>query len=193
MEALVENYQIEPAGSPDYWSKTQKIQRALMRMQTLSGHPNVRQDELVKEFIAADSPDMVKRLWMASGQQAADETEDEQIEIEALLMNGSMAQIRASEDHALRVRVLFQKLQALSQLGLPLDPLAKQRLLEHLQGHMQYLAQQNPKLSRQIQQAAAVLDPATQGPEQAQQALQGPQVTQAPQAPAGLPMQPQAA
>jgi hypothetical protein len=184
-QALVDNYLIEPAGSPDYWNKSQKIQRALMRMQTLSGHPNVRQDELVKDFISADSADAVNRLWIPTGQQNAEEMEDEQIEIEALLMNGSIAVIKPQENHALRIRVLFMKLQSLIQFGKPVDPIAKQRLTEHIAGHLQILAQQNPALAKQIQAAAAQLDGGGQPAPQA--SLEGPQSTDGIPTAAGAP------
>lgn len=160
VQALHDAYTIEPAGSPDYWHKSLRVQRAVTRLQMLNGNPFVRQEELAKDLLTAESPDLVKRLWMPQGMKQAEESEQEAIRIEALLMKGYRAAIRPDEDHETRLRVCFQKLQALATLGQPVDPMAKQRVMEAIATHLDFLKQQNPEAAAAIQKAGAVLDEA---------------------------------
>jgi hypothetical protein len=163
-QALHDQYTIEPAGSPDYWHKSLRMNRALARLQTLQGNPYVRQDELVKDFLTADNSDLVTRLWIPDGQKQAEEAEQEAMRIEALLMKGYKPAIKPHEDHATRLQVIFQKLEALQKLGAPVDPIARQRLQEAAQVHLQFLQQQNPDVAKQVMTAVGQMDPGTQGP-----------------------------
>lgn len=157
-QARNDNYLIEPNGSPDQWNRQQRLQRAVSRYQMFKGHPNVNQEELVKSILEEDDPRLVKRLVISQNQKAASEAEDEAIEI-MLLMNGFPAAVQPGEDHRFRIRLIAQKLQQLSAMGIPVDPIAKQRLQEHMVAHMQMLKEENPTVGSQISDALSALDP----------------------------------
>jgi hypothetical protein len=156
-QALQDQYLIEPAGSAEMWNKQQKVQRAMARFQLLLNHPNVRQPELVKDLIMADDPRMVKTLWQPDGFQQAQEAEDEAMEI-VILMSGFPAAAKPNENHQLRIQILAAKLEELSMRGVPVDPLARQRIQEHMVQHMLLLQQVDPKMAGQIQQAMMQAD-----------------------------------
>jgi hypothetical protein len=159
-EAAHDNYFIEPNGSPDQWNRMQLIQRSVARYNMFRGHPNVNQEELVKTVLEADDPRLVKRLFISTNSKSANEAEDEAIEIGALLMNGWPAAVSPGEDHVLRLRILASKLQQLGVTGAPVDPVAKQRIQEHMMQHLAMLKQENPAMARQFAAAMHAVDPA---------------------------------
>lgn len=165
-QALTDNYLIEPDSMPDAWNKTQRVQRSIARFQMFKGHPNVNQEELVKSVLEDDDPRLVKRLFISSGTKAANEAEDEAIEI-GILLEGYPASVMPGEDHVTRLRMLFGKLQQLSMMAPPQTPeelnrmvIGRQRMQEHIGQHLALLQQENPALARQFTAAIGVLDPA---------------------------------
>lgn len=156
-EALAGNYQIEPDGAVDTWNAEARRMRSAQRMQLLANHPNVLQGELVKSVLEDDDARLVKRLYRDDAQKQQLEQEDEAMEI-VLLMSGYPAAVMPGENHQLRIGLLVAKLQQLSALGAPVDPVARQRLQEHIGQHLQMLQRENPQLARQIAAAAQTLD-----------------------------------
>jgi hypothetical protein len=157
-QARHDNYLIMPNGSPDQWNRQQRLQRAVSRYQMFRGHPNVNQEELVKSILEEDDPRLVKRLFISTQQKSANEAEDEAMEI-LLLMNGFPAAVSPGEDHRLRIRLIAGKLQQLSMMGTPVDPVAQQRLQQHMVAHVQMLKQENPAVAKQFEAAIANLEP----------------------------------
>lgn len=175
-EALNDNYLIQPNGSPDQWNRQQQLQRAIARFRMFTGHPNINQEELVKSVIEQDDPRLVKRLFISGQAKAANEAEDEAVEI-LLLMSGFPAAVMPGENHQLRIRILSGKMQQLQSLGVPVDPMAKQRLQEHLMTHVQMLAKENPNMAKQFISAIRALEePESRLPGQAGNGLPGAEV-----------------
>lgn len=160
-QSMHELYLIVPDGTADNWHRGMRFQRALQRYQTLGGNPFINQEELAKATVADDDPRLVKTLVLPQNAHAANEAEDEAIEI-MLLQDGFPAQVKPGEDHALRIKVLSGKLQELMMRGTPVDPVAKQRIQQHFAMHVQFLMQQNPTLARQIVAAVQDMDPTGQ-------------------------------
>jgi hypothetical protein len=156
-QARVDNYHIEPNGTPDQWNRGQRLQRAIARFNMFRAHPNIDQAELAKSILEEDDPRLVKRLFVDSGQRSANEQEDEAIEI-MLCMSGYPPSVRPGEDHALRIRMIAGKLAQLAHTGAPVDPVAQQRLHDHLVAHLQALQQENPALAKQFTSAIHALD-----------------------------------
>jgi hypothetical protein len=158
-------YLIEPDAQPDAWNKQQRMQRSVARFQMLKGHPNVNQEELVKTLLEDDDARLVKKLFISSGNKAATESEDEAIEISALLLEGYPAAVLPGEDHATRLKILFGKLQQLALMPPPNTQeelmratVGRQRMHEHIGQHLQMLQQENPALAKQIVAAMKTLD-----------------------------------
>ena len=156
-QARHDNYLIAPNGSPDQWNRQQRLQRAVSRFQMFRGHPNINQEELVKSILEEDDPRLIKRLFITTSAKQANEKEDEAVEI-LLLMSGYPAAVSPGEDHQLRIRLIAGKLQQLSAVGAPVDPIARQRLQEHMAAHIQMLKQENPAVAKQFVQAISALD-----------------------------------
>jgi len=150
-QALHDEYLITPGGSPEDWDKTQKIQRALNRLETLKGAPNVNQDELVRDLLTADDARLVKRLLMPQAQKAASEAEDEAMEI-VIMTDGFPAMVKPGEDHLTRIKVLLGWMQKQGMTRQPVDPIAKQRIHEHLATHMKFLQQLQPQAYKALMQ-----------------------------------------
>ncbi len=155
-QALHEQYMIQPDGSADQWNKPQRFARALARYQNLQGHPNVDQGELAKGLIAADDPREVRTLYLPGDTAQADEMENEAMELQ-ILQDGYPAVAKPSENHQVRLQVLVGWIEKQGMVSAPVDPLAMQRVSEHIAQHMEFLRQQNPQVARQIEQAMQMM------------------------------------
>lgn len=151
VQALHDSYLIMPAGATDEWDKQKRLQKAMTRLQTFHGAPNVDQDILVREALAADDPRLALKAFIPTQQKAASEAEDEAEEIGIMLI-GFPASVQPQEDHATRIHVLIGFLQKQGMTGAPVDPIAKQRIHEHLAMHWQYLKQLQPEAAKQLVQ-----------------------------------------
>lgn len=165
-QALHDDYLIQPDASPDQWNKQQRMQRSVARFQMFKGHPNINQEELAKSVLEDDDARLVKRLFVSTGAKAANESEDEALEITGLLLEGYPAQVNPGEDHVTRLRILFGKLQQLSMMPPPQTPeeaarqrMGAKRMQEHVMQHLMMLQQENPALAKQFVAAIQQLDP----------------------------------
>ena len=77
------------------------------------------------------------------------EAEDEAMEI-VILEDGFPAEVLPGEDHATRILVLLGWLAKMSVTRVPVDPLAKTRIVQHMMLHYQYLKQTQPQAAKQI-------------------------------------------
>jgi len=164
-EALHNAYLIAPDGAPDQWSKALRQQRADARLQKFANHPNVDQEGLVRDSLAADDPLVAQKLFVPGNVKASNEAEDEAMEI-GILKEGFPAQVKPNEDHATRIHVLLGWLQKQSMTGAPVDPIARQRIQEHLAVHWKFLKKINPDGARQVEMqiAQSAAGPGAGGP-----------------------------
>jgi len=169
-QAMHDNYLVEPDATPDGWDRGMRAKRSVARYQMFKGHPNVEQGELVKTVLEDDDPRLVKRLYVDTGSKAANEAEDEAIEI-GILLEGFPAAANPGEDHPTRLRILFGKLQQQSMMPPPSTPEEAQRMAigikrmhEHIAAHMKLLQQENPAMAKQFSSAIGMVDPGAAGP-----------------------------
>lgn len=181
-QALHDEYMITPGGSPDDWDKNMKLQKAGNRYNLLLGKPNVNQDELLSELLSADDARLIKKLLVPTSQKAANEAEDETQEITSMMVTHYPAPVMAGEDHLTRIKTLLNFMQAQGVKGVPVDPLAKQRIQEHFAAHMQYLQKLQPQAYKQLVQQIKQAE---------QQPMQRPGMPQRPQVNAPMRQQPQ--
>lgn len=150
-QALHDAYMIQPDGSPDAWNRQQRMQRAMVRLQTYKGAPNVDQDVLVRGAMAADDPKFAQEAFIPANEMSAREAEDEAMEI-VIMADGFPASVKPNEDHATRIHVLLSWLQKQSAMGAPVNPVARQRVQEHLAIHWAYLKKLQPQAAAQVKQ-----------------------------------------
>lgn len=149
-QSLHDQYLVVPAGSSG--TKTQRLQRAIARYQLFIGKPNIDQDALAKDVIAADDSRLVNKLLMPQNLKAGKESEDEAEEV-GIMMLGFPATVLPGEDHVTRIKVLVGFLLKQHATGAPIDPVAVQRIQGHLAAHFDYLKQQQPQVAKQLQAA----------------------------------------
>ncbi len=162
-EAITDQFSITPAGPIDGWDKARRLQRAGQRFMALRGDPLINQEELYTDLLGAEDARLPQRLLLPQGMKAATEAEDEAQEI-VLMLNGWPAVALPNEDHALRLKVLLAKLQALGVEGVPVNPNTLGLLRQHVQQHLLLLRQQNPK---QAEGALAAIEELGGAPEPA--------------------------
>ncbi len=150
-QALHDAYLIEPDGAPDQWNKQLRQQRADARFSKFNGNPFVNQEELVYENLSADDPLIAQKLFIPGNVKAGSEAEDEAVEI-TIMQDGFPAQVKPNEDHVTRIHVLMGWLQKQSAMGVPVNPLAKQRIQQHLAVHWQMLQQTQPEAAKALKQ-----------------------------------------
>lgn len=151
-EALSDQFEIEPAGAVENWNRGQRKQDAGQRFNAFNGDPMIDQEELRRDVLNAEDARLAARLLVPQGRREQEEAEDEAMEI-LLLLEGYPAVALPAENHELRLRVLYGKLQQMDALGRPVDPMVLQRFQEHIAQHEQLLAQVNPTLAKQFAQA----------------------------------------
>jgi hypothetical protein len=148
-EALHEAYLIQPDGSPDSWNKPARMQRAVARYQMLRGNPYVDQAELVKTYIEDDDARLVRRLYVDPQTTAADQQEDQAMEL-AILEMGYPARVKPADDDATHLQIVLGRVEMLLQIGTPPSAVAWLRMNEHLEAHGQQLATKNARAAKQI-------------------------------------------
>lgn len=152
-QALHDQYMVIPDGASG--TKRDRLMRATNRYAMFKGDPGINQDELKKDVLAADDPRLVKRLLIPMDQAKGQEAEDEAKEI-VIMKEGWPAVAGPNEDHVTRLGVLVGWMQKQITLRIPVDPLAMQRVQQHIAQHFMFLKQQNPQgaaqLAKQIQQ-----------------------------------------
>lgn len=147
--ALVDEYHIVPDGSTDSWNKQSRVQRSLQRMNTLKGHPNANQEELLRDFLLEDDAAKAMKFFVPSNEKAASESKDEALEI-ILMEKGWPVPARLEQDHITRIQVLHGKLEQLAHLGEPVNPMFQRLMHQHLAMHVQMLQKVNPDAAKQI-------------------------------------------
>jgi hypothetical protein len=150
-EGIHEEYSIEPKGGLDFINRQFSLQKAVARMQMFQGNPFVNQGELVKSVIEQDDPSLVRRLFQDPQAGMGDQGEDQATEIATMLATGFPVQIKPSDDHKIHIQVLFQFNQAAQARQQPVDQVAMQAIMQHLQQHLAALEQVDPNTSRAIQ------------------------------------------
>lgn len=154
-QALHDSYLIAPDGSPDGWNRMARFQKSVARLQIWKGDPNCDQDKLKRDVMAADDAQFALKAFIPTNQKAASEAEDEAMEI-LVLEEGFPAAVMPGEDHATRLKVDLGWLAKQQSLGVQVDPIAKQRVQEHLAIHFQYLQQTQPDAAKQFAQEIAM-------------------------------------
>ena len=160
VQALHDEYLVIPTGGPA--NKQEKLQKATMRYQLLLGKPNIEQDELAKDVLAADDSRLIKRLLIPSNTRQADEAYQEALNIVAMMI-GYPVPVKPQEDHATRIMVLVGFLHKQQMTGAPVDPMAQQRIQQHLAEHMKYLKELSPEAFRQVLQQIQAMEQASMG------------------------------
>jgi len=157
--ALHDEYLIFPDGAPDGWNRQKRMQMAIARLQAFQGNQNVSMEELTKEALYADDPRLALKAFIPTNQKANSEAEAEAIDI-LVLKEGYPAAVLPGEDHATRILVDLGWLQKQGQIGAPVDPIARQRVQEHMMVHWQYLKQTDPAAAKELAQKIAQIEKA---------------------------------
>jgi hypothetical protein len=158
-DALVGQYAIAPTGSADGVSRTYMFQKAVTRMQMFANDPFIKQDELRKSVLEADDPALVKRLLTNPQIQMQRQAEDQANEITYLLI-GFPAVVDPLDDHAIHIKTCVDFIKQRAQLSVPFDPMGHQRLMEHINGHLEALQQTDSKMANQIRrELTAMFEP----------------------------------
>lgn len=147
-QAMHDNYLLIPAGGSA--NKQERVQRAGMRMTLLKGHPNIDQAELAREYLEADDARLIPKLYIQTDQKQQTEAFQEDVEI-GVLEKGRPVPVLAGQDHVTRILELIGYLHSRAQLGVPPDPVAIQRIQEHMATHFEYLRETQPQVVKPLQ------------------------------------------
>lgn len=146
-QALHDQYLTLPAGGSA--NKQQKLQRASNRFMALKGAPNIDQDGLAKDLLAADDARLIPKLLIPMNQKAQSEAFQEDLEL-GVMEKGRPVPVMPGQDHATRVMEILGFFHKQQVTGAPVDPMAKQVIMQHLGQHMQALKQSDPQAFKQI-------------------------------------------
>lgn len=131
--ALHSDYQIEPRGGMDMVSKAMLLNKAVQRKQLFVNSPWINQVELDKSILELEDPSLIPRLVQDPNQKAADEGEDEQKIIPALLV-GQMIPVKVGLNYQIRIGVIMQFLEQARQIGMEISPQGAQAITTRLDG-----------------------------------------------------------
>ena len=147
------DYRINPSGAPDSWDKDRMYSKAVNRFQMLSGNQYTDQGQLAKDLMEYDEVGLSKRLYVDPNNVAAEEAEDEAIEIGALLLQGHPAIVKPSDDDYTRIMVLATKLISMAQnQEQPTNPQSVQMIQQHMEEHFMNFAQKDSQASQQLRE-----------------------------------------
>lgn len=152
--ALHDAYDIAPNGSADSWNKQAVVAKRAAYYQQFQNNPFIDQAELTKWFMEADDPGLVKRLFRDPNSQKADETEEQAIEITALMEKGFSAQVDPADDDKAHLICGGQYVERKMMKQEVITPETARLLLQHFGAHIQQLHQKKDPLVRQIEQQA---------------------------------------
>ena len=176
-EAMNDDYRIEPLASADNFNKQFVHQKKVTRFQLLQNNPFVNQGELVRDLIAADDPQDVKRIFMDNDTQSMDQTEDQATEICRMVI-GFPSQVKPVDDDATHLMILRGYVERRIQANEPIDAELAVLLMNHASMHFEQLQQKNPDQAKQLeepmQQMAQYLGQVVAKEQQMQQAVQAP-------------------
>jgi hypothetical protein len=125
------------------------FQKAVARFQMFVNDPNIDQVELRRSVLEADDSGLVKRLLTDPGIEAADQAEDQAVELSVMKI-GFPAVVKPGDDHATHVRTMLDYLALKRAQNAPTDPIELQRIQEHIGAHMEQFQQQDGKAAREL-------------------------------------------
>ena len=131
--ALHEQYQIEPRGGMDMVSRAMLLNKAIQRKTLFEGSPWINQVELDKSIIELDDPSLIPRLIQDPNQKIADEGEDEQRIIPALMI-GQIIPVKVGQNYQVRIGVIMSFLEQARQSGSQISPQGMQAVTARLDG-----------------------------------------------------------
>lgn len=162
-QAYHDQYLVVPTGGPA--NKQEKLQRAGARYQLFAGKPNIDQDELAKDVLAADDARLVGRMLIPSNQRQMTEAYQAAVDI-SVMLTGYPAPVLPDQDHATRILTMAAYLHKQALMGAPADPTAIQRIQQNMAQRMEYLRKMQPEAAKaviqQIQQMEAQVTPMVQ-------------------------------
>ena len=177
-DAMSDDYRIEPLASADNFNKQFVYQKKLSRFQMLQNNPYVNQAELVRDMIAADDPQDVKRLFMDGQTQALDQAEDQAGEIARMLI-GFPSQVKPVDDDVTHLMTLRQFVERRLLTGEMISGELALLLVNHANMHFQQLVNKDKnaaaQLEPQMQQMSALLGKIVGEAQAAAQAALAPQ------------------
>lgn len=183
-EAMHLQYEITPSGSADSWNRGARMQRAIARIQLLGGNQYIDQGELTKSYLEDDDVTLVPRLYKDPQTKAADEKEEQAIEI-GIMVLGFPAEIHPYDDDIAHLGGLLEWTHTLLMRGTPPTPEQAILYLAHTTAHVK---QANEK---GLKDQLAPLLPALNDMENALTAILKSAIIQSVQPPAPSQMSPQ--
>jgi len=148
-KALHGDYGVQPTGSGDGVNRTLIYQKALARFQMLNGDPYTDQLELRRSMHDADDSGLTRRLLIDPGLKAATEAEEQAMEI-TIMLQGFPAAVEPNDDHETHIKTTAQFMQSRDQLGKEVDQVGLERLLQHIQQHLEALSESDPKKANML-------------------------------------------
>jgi len=160
-QAMHDQYLIEPDGSPDGWNPQLKFQKAMAGLQSFQGNPNVDMEVLTEAALNAYDGRVARRAFVPTGLQTANEAEAQAMEIQLLTAQPPFpVKVQPNQDQVTRIQTILQWLQAAHGLGIPVDPQAKNLIMQNLSQRMQILKEQNPQAYKAAAQAVQQMEQA---------------------------------
>lgn len=173
VEALHDQYEIEPKGGVNEVNRMFLFQKAVARKQLLANSPFWDQFELEKSIIELDDPSLIKRAARDPNLKQQDQVDDEQKGIPSLLLGGQLS-VKPGDDYVARLQVLLQYLQSVQASGNPLPPQGAQSIVGRINALLNAYEQVDTNGARQLRAkieedlAASGLIPPPQGAPQPQ-------------------------
>ena len=151
-EAVTDDYRIEPLASDDNFNKQFVYQKKVTRFQLLQNSPFANQSELVRDLIAADDPQDVKRIHMDHETQSAEQTEDQATEICRMII-GFPSQVKPVDDDATHLGILRGFVERRIVEKEPMGGELATLLMNHANLHFRQLQQKNPDQAKELEES----------------------------------------
>jgi hypothetical protein len=160
--AVHDQYELEPNGSADGYSREREITKMLNIRQVMAGAPWIKLADVDRRILELTNPALVRELYIPPPDVEGNQTEEQADEIANILITGYVPQISPTDNHLLHWRAIMGFYQHVLNTGQALRPDADLAIRGHARAHAQALQKSDPETFAQIKAEVAAFEQASQ-------------------------------
>jgi hypothetical protein len=160
--AVHDQYELEPNGSADGYSREREIMKMLNIRQVMAGAPWIKLADVDRRILELTNPALVRELYTPPADVQGDQIEEQADEISNILVAGYTPQISATDNHLIHWKAIQAFYQHTLQSGQNLRPDSDLAIRAHARAHAEALQKSDPDSFAQIKAEVAAFEQASQ-------------------------------
>jgi hypothetical protein len=160
--AVHDQYELEPNGSADGYSREREITKMLNIRQVMAGAPWIKLADVDRRILELTNPALVRELYVPPADVEGDQLEEQADEIANILITGYVPQVAATDNHLLHWRAIQAFYGHSLQSGQAIRPDADLAIRSHARAHAEALKKADPATYAQIKPELDAFEAASQ-------------------------------